>query len=134
MINGRNEKDRRKLESALGMTSEEIAKTDEWRGVRQAALLKEDSEENIGFNVRYGGARALTNIARDNYINLGQNAYFWTSEIVSQGDTLNMGVVRNIAIYTDQIMRMSTRFASEASSAAAMRPVLYSVRCVKDVN
>ena len=129
-----SDEDWRKLESALGMTSEEIAKTDEWRGVRQAALLKEDSEENIGFNVRYGGARALTNIARDNYINLGQNAYFWTLEIVSQGDTLNMGVVRNIAIYTDQIMRMSTRFASEASSAAAMRPVLYSVRCVKDVN
>ena len=129
-----SDEDWQQLERALGMADSEIAKMDEWRGVRQAALLKEDSEENIGFNVRYGGARALTNIGQENYINLGQNAYFWTSELVNQGDTLNLGLVRNIAIYTDQIMRMSTRFASETSTYAAMRPVLYSVRCVKDVN
>lgn len=122
-----SDEDWKKLERALGMSDEEIEKQDVWRGERQAALLKE-GEEGIGFAVRYGGARGLTNILVDNYINLGQNAYFWCSDMV-QTDTLSYGLTRNIAIYTDKIMRMSTVVDHRSS-----RPVLYSVRCVKDKN
>ena len=97
--------DWKNLEKALGMTAEEVEKQDVWRGERQAVLLKE-GEEGIGFDVRYGGARGLVNSQRDNYINLGQNAYFWCSDLVKT-DTISLGMTRNIAIYTDQIMRMS---------------------------
>ena len=93
------------MEKALGLTAEEVEKQDVWRGERQAVLLKE-GEEGIGFDVRYGGARGLVNSQRDNYINLGQNAYFWCSDLVKT-DTISLGMTRNIAIYTDQIMRMS---------------------------
>ena len=112
-------------EKALGMTAEEVEKQDVWRGERQAVLLKE-GEEGIGFDVRYGGARGLVNSQRDNYINLGQNAYFWCSDLVKT-DTISLGMTRNIAIYTDQIMRMSA-----VVDHSSTRPVLYSVRCVKN--
>ena len=117
--------DWKNLEKALGMTAEEVEKQDVWRGERQAVLLKE-GEEGIGFDVRYGGARSLVNSQRDNYINLGQNAYFWCSDLVKT-DTISLGMTRNIAIYTDQIMRMSA-----VVDHSSTRPVLYSVRCVKN--
>lgn len=123
------DEDWKKLERALGMAEQEIEKVNEWRGERQAALLKE-SGEGIGFNVRYGGARGLVNIDMSNYINLGQNGYFWCSDVV-KADSVNIGMVRNIAIYSDQIMRMQTMFGS---NKAKKYPVLYSIRCVKDKN
>ena len=119
-----------KLEAALGMSASEIAKTNEWRGNREAALLKEGAE-GIGFDVRLGGARGLTYLQSNdhiNYINYGQNAYFWCSDRI-QADTV--GVTRNIAAYTDKIMRMTTLFVTKNS---LRYPVLYSVRCVKDKN
>ena len=121
------DEDWEKLERALGMAASEVEKTNEWRGNREAALLKEGSE-GIGFDVRYGGGRGLTNLQRENYINYGQNAYFWCADRI-QADTV--GVTRNIAVYTDKIMKMTTSFVTEN---AKEYPVLYSVRCVKDKN
>ena len=124
------DEDWNKLEAALGMSASEIAKTNEWRGNREAALLKEGAE-GIGFDVRLGGARGLTYLQSNdhiNYINYGQNAYFWCSDRI-QADTV--GVTRNIAAYTDKIMRMTTLFVTKNS---LRYPVLYSVRCVKDKN
>ena len=124
------DEDWEKLERALGMSATEIAKTNEWRGDREAALLKEGSE-GIGFDVRYGGGRGLTNLQSNdyiNYINYGQNAYFWCSDRI-QADTV--GITRNIAVYTDKIMKMTTLFSTERGKEY---PVLYSVRCVKDKN
>ena len=124
------DEDWEKLEQALGMSATELDKTNEWRGNREAALLKEGSE-GIGFDVRYGGGRGLTNLQSNdhiNYINYGQNAYFWCSDRI-QADTV--GITRNIAVYTDKIMKMTTLFSTERSQKY---PVLYSVRCVKDKN
>ena len=124
------DEDWEKLERALGMAASELDKTNEWRGNREAALLKEGSE-GIGFDVRYGGGRGLTNLQSNdhiNYINYGQNAYFWCSDRI-QADTV--GITRNIAVYTDKIMKMTTLFSTERSQKY---PVLYSVRCVKDKN
>ena len=124
------DEDWNKLEAALGMSASEIAKTNEWRGNREAALLKEGAE-GIGFDVRLGGARGLTYLQSNdhiNYINYGQNAYFWCSDRI-QADTV--GITRNIAVYTDKIMKMTTLFSTERGKRF---PVLYSVRCVKDKN
>ena len=124
------DEDWEKLERALGMSAAELDKTNEWRGNREAALLKEGSE-GIGFDVRYGGGRGLTNLQSNdhiNYLNYGQNAYFWCSDRI-QADTV--GITRNIAVYTDKIMKMTTLFSTERSQ---QYPVLYSVRCVKDKN
>ena len=124
------DEDWEKLERALGMSAAELDKTNEWRGNREAALLKEGSE-GIGFDVRYGGGRGLTNLQSNdhiNYLNYGQNAYFWCSDRI-QADTV--GITRNIAVYTDKIMKMTTLFSTERSQKY---PVLYSVRCVKDKN
>lgn len=124
------DEDWEKLERALGMSAAELDKTNEWRGNREAALLKEGSE-GIGFDVRYGGGRGLTNLQSNdhiNYLNYGQNAYFWCSDRI-QADTV--GITRNIAVYTDKIMKMTTLFSTERSQRF---PVLYSVRCVKDKN
>ena len=69
------DEDWEKLERALGMAASELDKTNEWRGNREAALLKEGSE-GIGFDVRYGGGRGLTNLQSNdhiNYLNYGQN-------------------------------------------------------------
>ena len=124
------DEDWEKLERALGMSAAELDKTNEWRGNREAALLKEGSE-GIGFDVRYGGGRGLTNLQSNdhiNYLNYGQNAYFWCSDRI-QADTV--GITRNIAVYTDKIMKMKTLFSTERSQKY---PVLYSVRCVKDKN
>lgn len=124
------DEDWEKLERALGMAASELDKTNEWRGNREAALLKEGSE-GIGFDVRYGGGRGLTNLQSNdhiNYLNYGQNAYFWCSDRI-QADTV--GITRNIAVYTDKIMKMTTLFSTERSQKY---PVLYSVRCVKDKN
>ncbi len=124
------DEDWEKLERALGMAASELDKTNEWRGNREAALLKEGSE-GIGFDVRYGGGRGLTNLQSNdhiNYLNYGQNAYFWCSDRI-QADTV--GITRNIAVYTDKIMKMTTLFSTERSQRF---PVLYSVRCVKDKN
>lgn len=123
------DEDWKKLERALGMAEQDVEKVNEWRGESQAVLLKE-GEEGIGFNVRYGGARGLVNINMSNYINLGQNAYFWCSDVI-KADSVNIGMVRNIAVYSDQIMRMQTMFGSDK---ATEYPVLYSIRCVKDKN
>lgn len=120
-----SDEDWKMLERALGMADGELEKQDVWRGERQAVLLKE-GEEGIGFDVCYGGARGLVNGERDNYINLGQNAYFWCSDMV-QTDTISYGMTRNIAIYTDRIMRMSAKVDHRST-----RPVLYSVRCVRN--
>ena len=124
------DEDWEKLERALGMSAAELDKTNEWRGNREAALLKEGSE-GIGFDVRYGGGRGLTNLQSNdhiNYLNYGQNAYFWCADRI-QADTV--GITRNIAVYTDKIMKMTTLFSTERSQKY---PVLYSVRCVKDKN
>ena len=108
-------------------------KKEEWieKLLEDHTLVHQAEKEGIGFDVRLGGARGLTYLQSNdhiNYINYGQNAYFWCSDRI-QADTV--GVTRNIAAYTDKIMRMTTLFVTKNS---LRYPVLYSVRCVKDKN
>ena len=126
------DEDWKKLERYLGMAESEVERENDWRGTTEGALLKE-GEHGIGFNALFGGGKMYTDgysnwYDNESFSRKGQNAYFWCSDRI-QADTV--GVTRNIAAYTDKIMRMTTLFVTKNS---LRYPVLYSVRCVKDKN
>jgi len=125
--------DWKKLERYLGMSEGEIAKTNTWRGDIQAVYLKE-GEHGIGFNVRYGGGKMYRPnyqeyLEADTYNRQGQNAYFWTSEKIVETDTTSLGMIRSVAVFTDQILSTSTEIVNESG-----HPTMFSVRLVKDKN
>lgn len=126
-----SDSDWKKLEKYLGMAEDEIEKGDAWRGTVEGELLK-DGEHGIGFNALYGGGKLY--ISRydevdDNlsYTRQGQNAYFWTSEQMTSSDSLSLGMIRSVAIFSEQILRTTTQLRNLDA-----HPLLFSVRLVKD--
>ena len=137
--------DWKKLEQTLGMSPAEQDGLNQWRGGGCASFLKEGGLS--GFNARMAGCNAFSGSGAQ-WIRKYECAYFWVNEawvedIVSDGQQepelggdeeveakpsqVEMGMVRQMAVYSDKIWRGTTRLKSE------YRPVLYSVRCVKDV-
>lgn len=125
------DEDWKKLERFLGMEEGEVLKNNDWRGTNQAVYLKTDGG-TIGFNVLYGGGKIYTpqyDKMKDDetFINKGRNAYFWSSENLAETDSTRVGIMRSIAVWTNQILRSTTRFENEDG-----HPTMYSVRLVKD--
>ena len=122
--------DWKKLEQYLGMSQYDVDLENEWRGDIQGEVLKE-GEHGIGFNALYGGGKLYVptyskNTDNDTYTKCGQNAYFWTSEEFV-ADSASLGIIRSVAVFSEQILRTSTRIVNDDNY-----PVLYSVRLVKD--
>ena len=57
----------------------------------------------------------------------GLNGFYWSSTKYKENDSTEVAVFRMSALYSDKIWRGSSRINT------GMRDVLYSVRCVKDV-
>ena len=125
------EEDWAKLERYLGMDESEIAKENTWRGTTEGALLKA-GEHGIGFDALFGGGKLYTPTYsswtdNDLYTREGQNAYFWSSERRAETDTTSLGVIRSVAVFSDQILKTTTRIQNVDE-----QPVLFSVRLVRD--
>lgn len=121
-----------KLEAVLGMSTDEREQMNAWRGITAGDNLKAGGES--GFEALFAGCDAYESSARSmHYINKLRCGYFWCDEeeIVDglNGSTaalVSEGLIRMVAIYSSGIWRGTTRLDN------VFRPVLYSVRCVKD--
>lgn len=133
-----SDEDWKKLERTLGMSEAELDRTNAWRGNNCGNYLKVGGL--TGFDALMGGCNSFVSGNTDEYIRRDECAYFWTSEryeTVGAGNASNgvgdeetgiveEGIVRQVAIYSSQIWRGTTRLTN------MYRPVMYSVRCVKD--
>ena len=125
------DEDWKKLERYLGMAESEVERENDWRGTTEGALLKE-GEHGIGFNALFGGGKMYTDgysnwYDNESFSRKGQNAYFWTSTTRPETDSTDVGVIRSMAVFTDQILRTTTRLVNEDG-----HPTMFSVRLVKD--
>ncbi len=125
------DEDWKKLERYLGMAESEVERENDWRGTTEGALLKE-GEHGIGFNALFGGGKMYTAgyskwYDNESFSRKGQNAYFWTSTTRPETDSTDVGVIRSMAVFTDQILRTTTRLVNEDG-----HPTMFSVRLVKD--
>ena len=120
------DEDWKKLEKHLGMSDSEANVLNEWRGTEEGKLLKK-GEEGVGFKALLAGGQVWTPKRTSSFLNQSRNAYFWTSENIAETDSTRVGIIRSVAVWGDQILRTTTRFANEKNT-----PTLYSVRLVKD--
>ena len=125
------DEDWKKLERYLGMAESEVERENDWRGTTEGALLKE-GEHGIGFNALFGGGKMYTDgysnwYDNESFSRKGQNAYFWTSTTRPETDSTDVGVIRSMAVFTDQILRTTTRLVNDDG-----HPTMFSVRLVKD--
>lgn len=128
------------LEASLGLTPDDQQTLNAWRGAGAGNLLKPDGA--AGFDALYGGCNAYLRTNERQYIRQGQCAYFWadyettTSEeqevTGDSGETsvetfiYRIGLIRQLAIYSDAIWRGTTRIDN------IHRTMNYSVRLVRD--
>lgn len=128
------DEDWKKLEKALGMPGGEIDLLDKWRGNGCGTFLKEGGSSL--FEAKMAGCNAWSG-SGSQYIKQLESAYFWTNEewVKTEESDGEMGtesvevrysIVRQLALYSNSIWRGTTRVENP------YRPVLYSVRCVKD--
>lgn len=118
------DEDWKKLEKYLGMSANEVNGLNRWRGQDIGNLLKA-GEEGIGFNALYAGCNAYTPENSIHYVRLDEGAYFWSSTLLVETDSTDLGIIRNVALYDRGIMRTTTKLKG-------YKPVLYSVRCIKN--
>ena len=125
------DEDWKKLERYLGMAESEVERENDWRGTTEGALLKA-GDHGIGFNALFGGGKMYTDgysnwYDNESFSRKGQNAYFWTSTTRPETDSTDVGVIRSMAVFTDQILRTTTRLVNDDG-----HPTMFSVRLVKD--
>lgn len=125
------DEDWKKLERYLGMAESEVERENDWRGTTEGALLKA-GDHGIGFNALFGGGKMYTDgysnwYDNESFSRKGQNAYFWTSTTRPETDSTDVGVIRSMAVFTDQILRTTTRLVNEDG-----HPTMFSVRLVKN--
>ena len=125
------DEDWKKLERYLGMAESEVERENDWRGTTEGALLKA-GDHGIGFNALFGGGKMYTTgysnwYDVESFSRKGQNAYFWSSERIAENDSTDVGVIRSMAVFTDQILRTTTRLVNEDG-----HPTMFSVRLVKN--
>lgn len=118
-----DDEDWKQLEKYLGMNAGELDAFDQWRGEGIGKALKA-GEEGIGFNALYGGCNAYTPAKDEQYIRMGENAYFWSSSKIVVNDSTQLGIIRSLALFEEGIMRSTTMLKGYL-------PVMYHVRCIK---
>lgn len=122
-----SDEDWMKLETALGMSVSDAQACDEWRGPGVGKLLSYGGES--GFNALFGGGNIYVKANSLKYDKKDECWYFWTSTRFTEGETdTEYAMFRMSAIYSDMVWRGKSRTDN------GYRPILYSVRCVKDAN
>lgn len=114
-----------KLEKALGLSETEANNNTAWRGEGLATLLSVGG--GSGFEAVKAGCNNYTHESGDSYTNLHKNWYFWTATHYYDKDSTQFAMVRMNSEFNDKVWRGPSRLAT------GHRQVLYSVRCVKDV-
>lgn len=117
------DEDWKKLEARLGMKEEELDAWNRWRGQGTGTLLKK-GKDGIGFDVLFAGCNAYTAPANMYYTREDVGAYFWSSTLMPETDSTQIGIIRSLTVYDEGIMRATTKLKG-------YRPVLYSVRCIR---
>lgn len=124
------------LEASLGMTPDEQHTLNAWRGAGAGDVLRDV------LSTTYAGCNAYLRTNERQYIRKDQCAYYWTDfetttseEQEVQGDSgessvetfvYRLGIVRQMAIYSNAIWRGTTRTDN------LYRATTYSVRLVRD--
>lgn len=116
--------DWKKLERTLGLSAAETDRTDAWRGEGLATLLAQGGKS--GFEAPRAGGNLYQREAGNFFSNRGKAWYYWTSTPVMLRDSVPAAMVRLSDHFTTQVWRGTSRIAN------SYRPVLYSVRCVRD--
>lgn len=112
------------LETTLGMNAQEAGKTEAWRGSGMATLLDKGGESR--FDAVRGGGNIYIKARAEDFVNKGDNWYYWSSTKFQENDSTSVAMIRMSANYTDKVWRGTSRVST------GYRDILYSVRCVKD--
>ena len=121
----KTEKDWKKLERTLGLPAAEADLDEAWRGEGLATLLSVGGKS--GFNALRTGGNLYQRESGNFFENKDKAWYFWTATHTILQDSIPAAYVRLSDHFTTKVWRGTSRVANN------YRPVLYSVRCVKDL-
>ncbi|MCA5005876.1 fibrobacter succinogenes major paralogous domain-containing protein [Sphingobacterium bovistauri] len=83
------------LESNLGMSATELEELNTWRGDKADRFLI-NTNQSSGFDAQLAGARVYGSFAYGTpFMNKDVSGYYWTSTIVQDTDSTELGIVRN---------------------------------------
>ena len=119
------DEDWKKLERTLGLPAAEADLNEAWRGEGLATLLSVGGKS--GFNALRTGGNLYQREAGNFFENKDKAWYFWTATSIMLQDSIPAAYVRLSDHFTTKVWRGTSRVANN------YRPVLYSVRCVKDL-
>ena len=119
------DEDWKKLERTLGLPAAEVDLNEAWRGEGLATLLSVGGKS--GFNALRTGGNLYRREAENFFDNKDKAWYFWTATPTTLQDSVPAAYVRLSDHFTTKVWRGTSRVANN------YRPVLYSVRCVKDL-
>lgn len=114
--------DWKRLEVLVGMNSQEADLMNEWRGANVGTYLLENKDGS--FSAQVGGCRLF--VAEKKYIRKDEYGYYWTSSLVNENDSIQLGIIRSLSIFHDKVWRGTTEIGKNEDFR-------YSVRCVKDL-
>ena len=114
------------LEETLGIPHNEVERLNAWRGEGVGTALKE--EGMTGFNARMAGGDVFDESTSTVYIRQNETAYFWSSTLIQESDSIDLAMIRSVAVYSDAVWRGTSRIYN------GRRNMKYSIRCVKDAN
>ena len=119
------DEDWNKLERTLGLPAAEADLDEAWRGEGLATLLSVGGKS--GFNALRTGGNLYQRESGNFFENKDKAWYFWTATHTILQDSVPAAYVRLSDHFTTKVWRGTSRVANN------YRPVLYSVRCVKDL-
>lgn len=119
------DEDWKKLERTLGLPAAEADFSEAWRGEGLATLLSVGGKS--GFNALRTGGNLYQRESGNFFENKDKAWYFWTATQTILQDSIPAAYVRLSDHFTTKVWRGTSRVANN------YRPVLYSVRCVKDL-
>lgn len=120
------DEDWQQLERNFGLSENEVQRFEAWRGKGLAPLMSQGGQS--GFNALHAGARAYVADNTQYYTNLDRAWYFWSASQSVQNDSVDVATIRIANKYTDKVWRGTSRLMSLRGI-----PMVYSVRCVRDL-
>lgn len=117
--------DWQQLECTLGLSPEEAAQKNKWRGLGLATLLNKDGASQ--FNALPAGCNTYQVSPSDLYYAKGERWYFWTSSTEALNDSTTLAITRQSSNFNTKVWRGTSPITN------FKRPILFSVRCVRDL-
>lgn len=113
-----------KLEQSLGMSKGESQALNAWRGEKVATRFMDEN----GFAAQMAGGQIYGRENADLYANKGNSFYYWSSTTQQLNDSVNVALIRmGSNLIGNKVWRGTSMIKG------LYKPVLYSVRCVKDL-